>query len=147
MTGPRAGRFPGRYLSLATFRRDGTAVATPVWFAQDGGLLLVRTYERSGKVKRIRRNPSVTIAPCTATGRLRGQPVPARARLLSAGEAARAQALLARKYRYDMALLRALEAAIALARRRRAAGTQVYFEITPAAGARVATGRPAWRVS
>ena len=128
-----AARFPGKYLSLATFRRDGTAVATPVWFAQDGGLLLVWTNEQTGKVKRIRRNPSVTIAPCTATGRLRGQPLPAQARLLPAGEASRAEALLARKYRYDMALLRALEAVIGLARRRRrTAGARVYIEITPA---------------
>ena len=35
--------FPGKYLSLTSFRRDGTGVATPVWFVEDGGRLLVET--------------------------------------------------------------------------------------------------------
>ena len=35
--------FPGKYLSLTSFRRDGTGVATPVWFVETGGRLLVET--------------------------------------------------------------------------------------------------------
>ena len=65
---------PGKYLSLTSFRRDGTGVATPVWFVEAGGRLLVETDAASYKVRRIRRNPQVTIAPCTATGRRRGIP-------------------------------------------------------------------------
>jgi uncharacterized protein len=69
-------RFPGKYLSLTSYRRDGTGIATPVWFVIDDRRLLVMTDPDSFKVKRIRRNPDVTIAPCTATGQLRGDPVP-----------------------------------------------------------------------
>ena len=42
-----------RYLSLTTFRRDGTPVATPVWVAQQGDELLVHTAKSSGKAKRV----------------------------------------------------------------------------------------------
>jgi PPOX class probable F420-dependent enzyme len=54
--------FPGRYLSITSFRRDGTGKATPVWFVQEDGRLLVETDAGSFKVQRIRRNPSVTNA-------------------------------------------------------------------------------------
>jgi uncharacterized protein len=40
---------PGKYLSITSFRRDGTGVATPVWFIQEGGRLLVQTGASSGK--------------------------------------------------------------------------------------------------
>jgi hypothetical protein len=54
--------FPGKYLSLTSFRRDGTGVATPVWFVEADGRLLVETdagsYDAgSYKVRRIRRDP------------------------------------------------------------------------------------------
>ena len=91
-------QFPGKYLSLTSYKRDGTAVATPVWFVIDDGRLLVMTDPESFKVKRIRRNPDVTIAPWTATGRLRGHPVPGRAELLPDSERANLDQLLARKY-------------------------------------------------
>ena len=74
--------FPGKYLSIISLKRNGAGVATPVWFVQQGGRLLVQTEADSGKVKRIRHNPQVLIAPCTATGRLLADPVPARAELL-----------------------------------------------------------------
>src|SRR5215475_405959 len=69
------------YVSLTTFRRDGTAVPTPVWLAGDGTALYVWTPTRSGKVKRIRRRPEVTLAACDARGRVRGEAVPAIAEL------------------------------------------------------------------
>lgn len=102
----RAGaRIPGKYLSLTSFKRDGTGVATPVWFVDDGERLLVTTGADSFKVKRIRRNPHVTIAPCTASGRLRSDPVAAIAGLLPADELPRVQQLMARKYRVDRVLI------------------------------------------
>lgn len=61
----------GKYVSITSFRRDGTGVATPVWFVQEGGRPLAQTGANSGKIKRIRRNPRVMIVPCGATGRLR----------------------------------------------------------------------------
>jgi PPOX class probable F420-dependent enzyme len=53
---------PGKYLSITSFRRDGTGVATPVWFVQEAGRLLIQTDASSYKVRRIRRNPRVMIA-------------------------------------------------------------------------------------
>jgi uncharacterized protein len=93
--------FGGKYLSLTSFKRDGTAVATTVWFVQDGDRLLVRTGGDSGKVKRIRHNPSVTVAEASATGRAKTPPRPARAEVLPHGEMTRVDELMARKYRMD----------------------------------------------
>jgi PPOX class probable F420-dependent enzyme len=65
-----------KYMSVTTFKRDGTAVATPVWLVRRHDELLVLTQADSGKVKRLRNNPSVLVAPCDARGRLKGEPVP-----------------------------------------------------------------------
>ena len=74
----------GRFLSVTSFKRDGTGVATPVWFVSDGERLFALTDLRSAKVRRIRRNPRVVIAPCRAGGRLRGEPVDGWAQVQSA---------------------------------------------------------------
>jgi PPOX class probable F420-dependent enzyme len=71
----------GKYVSVTTFRTDGTPVATPVWLVRRRDELLVLTHENSGKVKRIRNNPNVLVAPCDARGRLQGPEVPGVARL------------------------------------------------------------------
>ncbi|HXY28442.1 MAG TPA: PPOX class F420-dependent oxidoreductase [Acidimicrobiales bacterium] len=97
--------FGGKYLSLTSYRRDGTAVATPVWFVQEGGRLLVQTDAGSGKVKRIRADPEVSVAPCNGTGHLRGDQVPARAELLAGAEVAHVEELLRHKYRRDMLVI------------------------------------------
>jgi PPOX class probable F420-dependent enzyme len=96
VTKPLSGR---RYVSLTTFRKDGTPVATPVWLVgyEDG--IAVWTGAGSGKVKRLRRDKAVTLAPCTIRGRVLGEAVAGRARLLSAEENARVRALIRRKYR------------------------------------------------
>ena len=60
--------FTGKYVSLTTFRRDGTPVSTPVWFVTEDGSLLVETDGDSYKVKRIRHNDNVTVASCNAMG-------------------------------------------------------------------------------
>ena len=122
--------FDGRYLSLTSFRKDGTAVSTPVWFMTDGGRLLVETGADSYKVRRIRRNPSITIAPCTATGRLRGTPVAATAVLLPDSEVARAEQLMARKYRLDLLFIKPLRRLQAVLSRGRADRRPVVLAIT-----------------
>ncbi len=71
-----------RYLSLASYRRDGTPVATPVWFAEDSGALYVFTNEEAGKVKRLRRDARVRVARCTVGGRLLGPWFDSEARLV-----------------------------------------------------------------
>lgn len=98
--------FDGRYLSLTSFRRDGTEVATPVWFVQRDGQLLVLTDASSYKVRRIRGNPTVRVALCTASGRLRGQPVAGRAELLPEAAIPEVEHLIAAKYRIDVLLIR-----------------------------------------
>jgi uncharacterized protein len=72
-----------RYVSLTTFRKDGTPVATPVWVVGDDGRLLVVTGAESWKVKRIRHDPHVRVAPCTGRGKLKGDAVDARAEIVS----------------------------------------------------------------
>jgi PPOX class probable F420-dependent enzyme len=57
-----------RFVSLTTFRRSGAPVSTPVWVSRDGDLLVVLTPVGSGKVKRLRHDPRVEIAPCGRFG-------------------------------------------------------------------------------
>jgi PPOX class probable F420-dependent enzyme len=62
-----------RYLNLATFRRDGRAVETPVWFAEHAGHLYVFSEAKAGKMKRLRNDSRVRVATCGALGALRGE--------------------------------------------------------------------------
>lgn len=87
-----------RYLSLGTFRRDGTVVRTPVWLVRDGDRLLVTTQGPSGKVKRIRARADVLLAPCDARGRLKGDEVPGTAVLQDVAGTARTTDLVRRRY-------------------------------------------------
>ncbi len=87
-----------KYVSLTTFRRDGTPVPTPVWLVRDGDALVVTTQGSSGKVKRIRANPDVLIAPCDARGRLKGEQVPGVAALQDPAETERITGLVRRRY-------------------------------------------------
>ncbi len=99
-TGPSAfARFADeRQILLTTYRRDGTAVGTPVNVAVDGDVAYVRTFDPSGKLKRMRNNPDVEIAPSTLRGRPTGAASRARARILEGDDAAHAASLLAAKY-------------------------------------------------
>lgn len=124
-------RFPGKYVSLTSYRRDGTGVATPVWFVIEDGRLLVVTDPGSFKVKRIRRNPEVAIAPCTVSGGLRGEPRPARAELLPDGEIERVERLIARRYRVDRVLVLPVYRLVQRLRGRRRGGGRAAIAITP----------------
>ncbi len=98
--------FPGRYLSVTSFKRDGTGVATPVWFVSDGRRLFAFTDLNSWKVRRIRRNPSVLVASCRPGGKLRREPVAARAEVLTTTpELERVQQLLLARYRFSYRLV------------------------------------------
>jgi PPOX class probable F420-dependent enzyme len=72
-----------RYLSLATFRRDGTQVKTPVWFAVMEGNLYIVTAGATGKVKRLRHSPRALVAPSDARGGVRGAWRDATARIVT----------------------------------------------------------------
>ncbi len=92
-----------RYVNLATYRRDGREVRTPVWVAEDSGRLYVFTEARSGKVKRIRATKRISLAPCDVRGGLRGDFVAGQGRVVSdADETRRGYAALRRKYGWQM---------------------------------------------
>jgi PPOX class probable F420-dependent enzyme len=93
-----------RYLSLATFRRDGRAVSTPIWFAADKeGALYAFSAGDAGKVKRLRNSPRARVAACDARGRVHGEWCEARGYLVAdAAQRARADELLHGKYGWLM---------------------------------------------
>ncbi|MFI6940531.1 PPOX class F420-dependent oxidoreductase [Streptomyces sp. NPDC050418] len=90
-----------RNILLTTYKRDGTAVGTPVNIAVDGDHAYIRTYDKAWKAKRMRNNPEVEIAPSTARGVPTGPSSKAQVRLLDvdSAEALRAAQLLQRKHR------------------------------------------------
>jgi uncharacterized protein len=95
-----------RYISLETFKKSGEGVKTPVWFVADPGSdlagdqarLYLYTIGNTGKVKRIRNNPRVKIAPCTLKGVPLGEWAEASAEIVTGDESARAMGLLDKKY-------------------------------------------------
>ncbi len=89
-----------RYVSLTTYRRDGTPVSTPVWHAVYGDGLAIISDLDTGKVKRIRRDGRVTVTVCDFRGRTAPDAPSATgtARLLDDVETRDARALIARKY-------------------------------------------------
>src|SRR5262245_61871130 len=88
-----------KYILLTTFREDGRAVPTPVWVVPDGEeKLAVWTSVDSGKIKRIRLNGRVTLAPCTFRGVPTGEPVEAFARLGDHKDTERVRRSIGRKY-------------------------------------------------
>jgi uncharacterized protein len=89
---------------LTTFRRSGVAVSTPVWAAEANGRFYVRSERTAGKVKRLRNDSRVLIAPCTLRGRPLGAPLEARARLLPAEHEVVAEQALVRRYGLGRAL-------------------------------------------
>jgi PPOX class probable F420-dependent enzyme len=123
--------FGGRYLSITSYKRDGRGVATPVWFVQRDGRLLVETDATSGKIKRIRRNPQVRVAACTASGRLHGEQVPAVAEVLPDSETGAVERLIADKYRFDMIIFRPLRFIQARAHLGRPRTKPAILRITP----------------
>ena len=109
---------------LTTYRRDGTPVGTPVHIAVEGDRAFVRSWDKAWKVKRIRNNPEVTIAPSTWRGKPTGPSIKARARILAGGESAHAAKAIARKYPVLQGVL------VPLAHRLQGYRT-IHLELTP----------------
>lgn len=90
-----------QYMSLKTFRKSGDAMPTPVWFAEENGKLYVMTLSNAGKIKRIRNNNAVEVAPCDLRGNIPDgvEYVKGIAKLLPAGDEAKlANQRINRKY-------------------------------------------------
>jgi uncharacterized protein len=114
-----------RYISLTTYKRDGSPVKTPVWVVSDNGRrLLVWTGAKTSKVKRLRRNANVLVGASDYRGRLLDHEVRGTAQILDDSAAALVEPLLAQKYGLQRKLLRGFNR---LARRK--PEQSVYIEI------------------
>ena len=87
------------YMLLTTYRRDGTGVPTPLWCAVEGGVLYGSTQAETGKVKRLRRDGTATVAPCTNRGTPTGAAYAAHAEVLSGEAGHHAHGLIEKRFR------------------------------------------------
>ncbi|MGW4031301.1 PPOX class F420-dependent oxidoreductase [Streptomyces sp. NPDC004838] len=96
-----------RYISVTTFRKNGTGVATPVWFAEDGGKLYVWTNSDSWKVRRLRNDGRVSVSVCDARGRIAPGALSAEGtgELLDEAGTVAVRKLVARKYTWQFWLV------------------------------------------
>jgi uncharacterized protein len=118
-----------RYVSLTTFKRDGTPVSTPVWMASDDRRrLLVWSGARTWKVRRLARDPRVLVACCDYKGRERGRRLEGTARVIDDGELG--SRLMRRKYGWQKQALDAWGRVARLVSRRPPASS-VTIEILP----------------
>ena len=89
-----------KYISLTTFKRDGTRISTPIWFNLIGEKIYVTTESGAWKIKRITNNPGVEFAVCTQRGKVIGKTFAGTARVLAPTELA--AVIGAKKRRYFM---------------------------------------------
>ena len=87
-----------KYINLETYRRNGQAVRTTVWFVMDAGTIYIRTDMNSGKVKRIMNNPNIRITPSGARGQLKGKWIEGKIKMAGSLELEHANQLLEQKY-------------------------------------------------
>ena len=123
----------GSYVRLTSFRRDGTPVATPVWFVTEGDRVLVMTSPSTGKVKRIRHDPHVTLATCSARGKAKGPALEGTAAILPDSETERVVTLFERKYRGALVVIKPIRTWQRWRHPERETGS-VILSIQPAAG-------------
>ena len=88
-----------RYALLRTYRRDGTAVDTPIWFDVQTSSVVFRT-KIGPKTKRLAGHPEVELTPCDYKGQVRSdaKTVAGQATILSGTEAEEANRALHRRY-------------------------------------------------
>jgi len=87
-----------KYISLTTFKKDGTPVTNPVWLTRDGDRLVVLTERSAGKAKRLRNRGRVLVAPCDMRGRAQGEAIKGTAQLQDPAETAATLALIRQRY-------------------------------------------------
>ncbi len=113
-----------KHCLLVTFRRSGEPVPTPVWFGMDAGKVYARSEERVGKVKRIRANPRVLVAPCDNRGKPLGPAAEGTARILPPDHEEAAE----RAIQSNFGLGRRMYEGVAM----NVGPEGVYLEVTPA---------------
>jgi PPOX class probable F420-dependent enzyme len=110
------------FILITTFRKSGVGVQTPVWFVLRDGRAYVWTDKTSGKIKRLRNKPNLTLAPCTATGKPTGPAMECQATIIDGEEGESIYRLFLNKYGVQMR-------AFSWLNRKH---EQVFLEITPA---------------
>jgi PPOX class probable F420-dependent enzyme len=93
-----------RTCALATFKRDGTAIVTPVWYGLDGDRLYFRAERASGKAKRLANSSAVIVAPSTRRGRPLAAGYAGTARILEGEEARHAEAAIQAAFGFGRAV-------------------------------------------
>jgi uncharacterized protein len=113
-----------KYCLLVSYRRSGEPVPTPVWFGLDGeGRLYVHSEHDSGKVKRIRANPRVRVAPASVRGKPTGPLAEGTARVLAPEDEARAERAIQSNYGLGRKLYEGMGGPLGV--------EMVYLEVTP----------------
>lgn len=124
-----AGLGDEKFVSLTTFKRNGDAVASAMWIARDGESLVVWTPADAWKVKRVARDPRVTLTASGRTGKV-AENAPELAGsaevIRDPGEVARVEGLIKRKYGFEFRIVTLVEAVVARGRKPR-----VALRITP----------------
>jgi PPOX class probable F420-dependent enzyme len=93
------GHLKGPYCLVATYKRSGEPVATPLWYGvDDEGRVYFRTYAGAVKLKRIRNNPRVRVAPSTMRGKPKGLSAEGTARVLDSSEEPHAEEAIQSNY-------------------------------------------------
>lgn len=109
---------------LTTFRRNGEGVGTPIHLVVDGDRALFRTYDKAGKVKRLRNNPTVELAPSTFKGQPTGPAIRATVRPIEGPDTRKAARALAHDHKFMQGI------AVPLAHRLMRYRT-LYYELVP----------------
>lgn len=113
-----------KYALLITYRKDGQGVRSPVWFGRDEqDWVYFDTEEAAGKVKRIRNNPEVRLAPCDPRGKPLGPPAVGMARVLDPAESEYAERTIAANYGIGRRLYHGMSARLPV--------SIVYVEVQP----------------
>lgn len=119
---PAAAQLGGeKFVALTTFKRDGEGVSTPMWIAREGTELLAWTHTDSWKVKRVRRDPRVTLEPCNRVGKVPdgATRVGGRAEVVSdPGRVAQVKEMISRKYGWGFRVVTFIERVAARGRQK-----------------------------
>jgi PPOX class probable F420-dependent enzyme len=95
-----------KYINIETYRKNGLGVRTPIWFIILDGLIYFRTDAKSGKVKRIRNNPDVRIAPCDIRGNVTGNWLDGKTYFANSEESSTVHSMINKKYGFMTTLIR-----------------------------------------
>ena len=87
-----------KYLNLETYRKNGQAVRTPVWFVINDGIIYVTTPSTTGKVKRLNHSKNIRVVPSNMKGTPKGDWVDATAYFANESESYQAIKLRKKKY-------------------------------------------------